>query len=124
VFATSCAYLLRRRDHAAFALGLGCCFILGAFSLQVHDPGNLANPGFLRLADGTDVVVTAHVTKEGPPQEETSREVRQRLDVETEQIEKGNEKFEVQGGLRLTIYDQPSNREAVPQPGCCRQPPE
>jgi len=91
VFAASSAYFLRRRGHAAFALGLAGSFILGAFIIQVHDPRNLADPGFLRLANGSEVVVTAHVTKEGPPQEGVSMSVRQRLDVETEQIEKGNE---------------------------------
>ena len=44
-------------------------------------------------------------------QEEGSGDVRQRLDLETEQIGRGNEKLEVQSGLRVSIYDQQPKRE-------------
>jgi competence protein ComEC len=107
VLAVSAAYLLRRRGRAAFSLGLGVLFVLGAFIVQVCGPDTSGDSGLLKFADGSEVVVTAHVTKEGSPQAESSGEVRQRLDLETEQIARRNERFEVRSGLRLSIYDEP-----------------
>jgi competence protein ComEC len=60
----------------------------------------------LRYADGAEVVVTADVTKEGTLQEDGPREVRQRLDVGTEQIATGSVKFEVHSGVRISVYTQ------------------
>ena len=107
VLALSATYLLRRRGRAAFSLGLGVLFVLGAFIVQVCGPDTSGDSGLLKFADGSEVVVTAHVTKEGSPQAESSGDVRQRLDLETEQITRRNERFEVRSGLRLSIYDEP-----------------
>ena len=110
VFAASGVYLLRRRGRSAFILGLGSLFILGALMVQVRGPTSSVDSSLLRFADGTEVVVTAHVTKEATLQENGQRDVRQRLDVETEQIDRENEKFEVRSGVRMSTYDaQPSS---------------
>jgi competence protein ComEC len=77
----------------------------------VSGSGSADDSGLLQFADGSEVVVTAHVTKEGTLQQEGSGDVRQRLDLETEQIARGNEKLEVQSGLRVSIYDQQPKRE-------------
>jgi len=106
VFAASGAYLSRRRQRSAFILGLGALFVLGALILQVSGPDSSGDSGLLQFADGSEVVVTAHVTKEGTPQEESSGDVRQRLDLETEQIARGNEEFDVHSGLRVSVYFQ------------------
>lgn len=105
VFAASGVYLLRRRGRFAFILGLGSLFILGAFMVQVRGPASPSDSSVLQFADGTEVIVTAHVTKEGTLQENGQRDVRQRLDVETEQIARGNEKLGVRSGVRISIYD-------------------
>jgi competence protein ComEC len=106
VFTASGAYLLRRRNHFAFLLGLGALFILGALMVQVRGPDSSGESGLLQFADGSEIVVTAHVTKEGTLQEDGPHDVRQRLDVETEQISKGSEEFEVHSGLRISVYAQ------------------
>jgi hypothetical protein len=111
VFAASGVYLLRRRGRSAFLLGLGSLFILGALMVQVRDPAHSVDSSVLRFADGTEVIVTAHVTKEGTLQENGQRDVRQRLDVETEQIERGSEKFEVNSGVRISVYDPQPNTD-------------
>ena len=74
--------------------------------VQVRGPDDAANSGWTRFADGTEVVVTAHVTKEGTLQEDGPGSVRQRIEVETEQITKGDENFAVNCGLRINIYQQ------------------
>ena len=116
VFAASGVYLLRRRGRFAFILGLGSLFILGALMVQVRGPARSGDSSVLRFTDGTEVVVTAHVTKEGTLQENGQRDVRQRLDVETEQIDRGNEKFEVHSGVRLSVYDPQPNSDGQ-EPG-------
>jgi beta-lactamase superfamily II metal-dependent hydrolase len=64
---------------------MGTVFILGAFIIQVSGPDSSGESRVLQFGDGSEVVVTAHVTKEGTPQEEGGN-VRQRLDLETEQM--------------------------------------
>ena len=71
--------------------------------VQVRVPDD-AGSGLLRFADGSEVIVTAHVTKEGTPQEDGPGSVRQRLEVETEEIARGDEKFAVNSGLRINVY--------------------
>jgi predicted membrane metal-binding protein len=56
--------------------------------------------------------VTAHVTKEGNLQEEDFGDVRQRLDLETEQVTRGSETFDVHSGLRVSVYNQQPKPES------------
>ena len=66
--------------------GFATLFLLGALLIQVRVPSEDHGSDLLRFADGTEVMVTAHVTKEGMPQEDVAGGFRQRLEVETEQI--------------------------------------
>jgi competence protein ComEC len=113
VFSSSATYLLRRRGRSAAVLGLGGLFFLGAFIVQVSGSSNAGDSGLLQFADGSEVMVTAHVTKEGALQETGSGDIRQRVDLETEQITAGNKMVEVRSGIRLSVYDQ----QPKPQPG-------
>jgi competence protein ComEC len=106
VIAASGAHLSRRRWRSAFVMGMASLFVLGALAIQVSAPDGAGDSQLLQFADGSEVVVTAHVIKEGTLQEEGSGTVRQRLDLETEQIASGNERLDVQAGMRLSIYDQ------------------
>jgi competence protein ComEC len=106
VFALSGAYLLRRRGRSAFLVGLGALFFIGALMVQVRGPDLTDNSGSLHFADGSEVVVTAHVTKEGTLQEDGPGSFRQRIEVETEQITRGDETFADSTGLRVNVYQQ------------------
>jgi predicted membrane metal-binding protein len=116
---------------AVFA-GSGCVLFPAAPTLRFHPragrhvhPGGApgaggcsrhpGDSGLLRFADGAEVSVTAPVVKAGPPQEEDAGTIRQRLDVETEQISNGNENVAVHSGLRLNIYDPPPRRDGAEQ---------
>ncbi len=111
VFAVSAAYLIRRRGRLGFIVGLGALLFLGALMVQVRSPDDAGNSGGPRFADGTEVMVTAHVTKEGSLQEDGAGSVRQRIEVETEQITRGGENFAVNSGLRINAY-QPQLKSA------------
>jgi competence protein ComEC len=106
VFSASGAYLLRRRTRAAFALGLSALFVTGALMMQVRVPEDSSE--VLLFADGRDLVVTAHVAKEGNLRARNAGDTQQRLDVETEEIgignDTGNETFAIRSGLRVSFY--------------------
>jgi len=104
VFSASAIYFLRRRSRAAFALGLSGLLAAGAWVMQVRAPANDGNGDVLSFADGRDVIVTAHVSKEGNLQARNPGDVQQRLDLETEQVETGNATFAVRSGLRVGVY--------------------
>ncbi len=97
------AYFLRRRPRAAFALGLAALFVAGALAIQIR-PSNTSDTGVLSFADGRDLLITAHVAKEGNLREETANETQQRLDLETEEISTGDQSFSGHSGIRVSIY--------------------
>lgn len=112
VFAASAWYLLRRRHHDLL-LGWGAMFFLGALLIQVHAPNHPDDGDLLRFTDGADVTITGHVLRAGIPRSEASGEIRQRLDLETEHIHRGNEGCDARGGLRLSVYDRGTSSETV-----------
>ena len=85
VFSASGAYFLRRRALAAFALGLSALFVTAALTMQLRVPEK-HQTDVLAFTDGRDLIVTAHVTKEGNLREKTPGDAQQRLDLETEQV--------------------------------------
>ena len=115
VFCASAAYFLRRRARAAYALGLSAFFVTGALMMQVRTPGDRGSAAVLAFADGRDLVVTAHVTKEGNLRERSPGDTQQRLDLETEQIETRNETgkqdFAIRSGLRVSFYGRAEKSE-------------
>jgi len=111
------AYWLHRRSRAAFALGLSALFATGALTIQLRTPGGLNNRDVLSLADGRDVVVTAHVTREGNLRQKSSGDTQQRLDVETEQIASGGQTWDIHSGLRISFYGKEVKNESENEPG-------
>jgi competence protein ComEC len=112
-FFWSAAYLRRQRTRAAFALVLLALSVTGALVMQVQVPEESDGTNVLAFADGQDVVVTAHVIKEGNLHERTPGDSQQRLDIETEQIETASQIVAVQSGLRINIYGHEPRNEDV-----------
>jgi competence protein ComEC len=112
-FFWSAAYLRRQRARAAFALVLLALSVTGALVMQVQVPEESDGTNVLAFADGQDVVVTAHVIKEGNLHERTPGDSQQRLDIETEQIETASQIVAVQSGLRINIYGHEPRNEDV-----------
>jgi competence protein ComEC len=115
-FSASGAYFLRRRPGPAFAIALSALFVTGALMMQVRAPENQESTGALAFADGRDVVVTAHVTREGNPLGKGVGDDQQRVDLETEQIGTGNETFGIRSGLRVSIYRHEARKESEATP--------
>jgi hypothetical protein len=67
----------------------------------------------IAFADGRDVVITAHVIKEGNLRDHGRGDSQQRLDVETEQINTSDENFAVRFGIRVSFDGYESRDEAA-----------
>jgi len=107
VFAAS--WFLRKRAWLAKALSLGAWFLLGAFLIQIRGQQQ-DDPRIFSLADGREVMLTAHVIREGYARAAGGRQIRESIDVETEGIASQGENWPVQAGVRLTIYEKEEDR--------------
>lgn len=104
------AYFLRRRPGMAFLLAMAALLVAGAFHIQVRTP---VNSGQLEISAFTqpkqEVVVTAHVIREGMLRQAGFGGIRQLVDVETEEITQAGVTSPVHAGLRISFY----GKEAV-----------
>ena len=98
-------------------LTLGTWFLLGAFLIQIRGQPQ-GDPRMSSLADGREVTLTAHVIREGYARAAGAQQIRESIDVETEEIASQGESWPVQAGVRLSIYErtEPVERRA-PSPG-------
>jgi competence protein ComEC len=97
-------YFIRRRKWFGVGLALGAFFVAGALHIQLRSPANL-DTTLQPFAYNQSVEMTAHVTREGRLSEASPNELRQTLDVETEQIITENgAQIPVHSGVRLGIY--------------------
>jgi hypothetical protein len=111
VFAAS--WFLSKRAWLAKALALAAWFLLGAFLIQVRAqlPDERQDASrILALADGRAVTLTARVIREGYTRAAGARQIREAIDVETEEIASQGESWPVQAGVRLTIYEKLEDR--------------
>ena len=109
VFLSSTAFFRRRSVYFSRALVLGALFWLGAFSVQLCAPA--PHVDISRWINGSEVLITGHVLREGNFREAGFGGLRQTLDVQTEQISTESETVDVSFGLRLTLYAKESRQE-------------
>jgi competence protein ComEC len=103
-FTISGAYFIGRRSWAASALSFSALVAAGAFAIQVLPPADFGDSAIWQFTDGREVVITAHVIREGFPRQEAFDNTRRALDVETEQIESAGNIFYTRSGLRVSFY--------------------
>jgi len=105
VFLASAAYFVRRRTWLAGALALGTFFLGGALHIQLHGRRGPLDTSTLRYADGQELEITAHVIRDGRSRQGNFGELRQSLDVETEElVTNGGQHLPLHSGVRLGIY--------------------
>ncbi|HEV2716671.1 MAG TPA: DUF4131 domain-containing protein, partial [Terriglobales bacterium] len=107
VFSASAIYFLRRRARAAFALGLASIFVTGALAIQVAHSGGTCGDNIVQFGND-EVLVTAHVIAEGNLREDGTGGLRQRLDVESEQVTTNDRTVKARCGVRVSIYQKES----------------
>jgi competence protein ComEC len=117
VFVFAASWFLKKRAGLAKTLSLGSWFLLGAFLIQVRAQRPIEidqdNARVLGMADGSPLILTAHVIREGYAQDVGSRSIRETIDVETEEITRQGESSPVRSGVRLSIYGKTENFESV-----------
>jgi competence protein ComEC len=111
----------RRRKWLGVSLALGAFFLAGALHIQLRGSTAALDPSLQPFADGLPVQITAHVIREGRFRGAAPNEIRQSLDVETEEIVAENGKpIPVHSGVRLGIYS--DLHDAVPLADAAAQP--
>jgi competence protein ComEC len=97
-------YFVRRRKHLGASLALGAFFLAGALHIQLRNPVTL-DTSLQPFAYDQPVEITAHIIRQGKLRESSPNEIRQSLDVETEQIVTENgTRIPIHSGVRLGIY--------------------
>ena len=123
-FVASAAYFAKHRPGLGWLLALGAFFLMGAFHIQVRAASPRLDTGIVPYADRQEIQVIAHVTRDGRLQSGGFNEIRQTIDVESEQVLTSTGQSEaVHSGIRLNIYGpRPSadDADANPEPGANR----
>ena len=113
VFGGAAAYFVSRRSGVAWLLALGTFFLAGALHIQMRSASPRLDTGILPYADRREVQVTAHVTREGRVQPGGFGELRQTLDLESEQVQTAEGLIvPVHSGIRVNIYSPRANEDA------------
>jgi competence protein ComEC len=118
VFLAATLYFVRRRAWLAKALMFGTCLLAGALHIHLRGISPTRDRRLDEFGDGQQVTLTARVTREGRMREDALNELRENLDVVTEQIATTDgRQVPVQCGVRLGIYGRfktsPLNTEAA-----------
>ncbi len=104
-FVSAALYFARRRFGLGWALALGAFFLAGALHIQARGASTHLDTSIDPFADRQELQITAHVTRDGRLQQGGFNEVKQTVDIETEQIQTATGLREaVHSGIRLSIY--------------------
>jgi len=119
-FSAAGLYFVRRRKLLGIGLALGAFFLAGALHIQLRGSIDAIDTSLEPFADGQEVQLTAHVTREGKFREGAPNEIRQSLDVETEEITENSNPIPLHSGVRLGIYS--ARPDTVPQAAASPMP--
>src|ERR1700722_15416955 len=98
-------YFLQKGNWLAAALAVLALFLAGALHIQLRGPANLPDPALQPFTDGQQVEITARVTREGKFRDSGPNEIRQTLDVQTEEIVTADgTRIPLHSRIRLGIY--------------------
>jgi hypothetical protein len=116
-------YFVARRKWLGAALALAVFFLAGALHIELRGPTSPLDTSLQPFCDGQQVVMTAHVTREGRLREGNLNEASQSLDVETEEIiDEFGKRTAVLVGVRLGIYSTNANGPALVRTGLRTSP--
>jgi competence protein ComEC len=114
-FIVFAAYFTRRRSLFGWGLALAAIFLGGALHIQLRRSTTGVDTGIDAYADRQELHITAHVTRDGRLQPGGFNELKQTVDVETEEIETSDgETQAIHSGVRLAIYS-PRPNDAAPE---------
>jgi competence protein ComEC len=116
VFLLSAIYFIQKKKWipAASILTFSAIFAAGALTIQIQS--SPADDPALWSGGAEQVLITAHVIAEGDVQSDGPGSFHQRIDVQTEKIESGEESRLSWSGVRLNIYSQIRSNSAQDSP--------
>jgi competence protein ComEC len=104
-FLAAAAYFAQRRSGLGWVLALGSFFLAGALHIQACGASTRLDTSIQPYADRQELQITGHVTHDGRLQAGGFNEVKQTIDVETEELQTATGQREVvHSGIRLSIY--------------------
>ncbi len=110
------SYLVNRRSGPAWVLALATFFIAGALQMQLRNASPRLDTSILPYADHREIRITAHIKAEGRIQRGGVGELRQTIDLESEQIQTIDGVIvPVHSGIRLSIYSPANEQSADPE---------
>ena len=113
-FVAAAAYFAQRRSGLGWALALGALFLSGALHMQAREGAIRLDTSIQPYADHQELVITAHVTRDGRLQLGSFNEIKQTVDVETEELQTATgESAAVHSGIRLSVYSPRPNDAAT-----------
>jgi competence protein ComEC len=119
-FGAAAAYFAYRRSRLGWALALGALFLAGALHMQARASAIRLDTSIQAYADGRELQITAHVLRDGHLQQGGFNEIKQTVDLETDEVQTApGQSAAVQSGIRLSIYSpRPTDGapEEIPQP--------
>jgi competence protein ComEC len=105
-FLLAAAYFAPRPSALGWTLALSALFLAGAFHMQARAGGPRLDTSIQPYADREELQLTAHVTRDGHLQQGSFNEIKQTVDLETEEVQiEGNQSELVHSGVRLSIYN-------------------
>jgi len=113
-FLAAAAHFAQRRSGWGWTIALGAFFLAGALHIQARGSATRLDTSIQPYADRQELQITAHVTHDGRLQQGGFNEIRQTIDLETEEVQTANGQAEaVHSGIRLTIYSPRPNDAAA-----------
>jgi competence protein ComEC len=98
-------YWMQRRPRLGWMVALAIFFLCGALNVQLQGAAPRLDTGIQPYADGQELQITGHVTRDGRVQPGGFGEIRQTLDVESEEITTTTGvTIPVHSGVRMNIY--------------------
>ena len=85
-FVLAAAYFAQRRSALGWTLALSALFLAGALHMQARG-GPRLDTSIQPYADRQELQITAHVTRDGRLQQGSFNEIKQTVDVETEEVQ-------------------------------------
>src|ERR1035437_10473958 len=97
-------------SFGGWSLALGAVFVTGALHIQARGASTPLDTAIQPYADRQELQIAAHVTRDGRLQHGGFNEIRQTIDVETEEVQTAAGRSEaIHSGIRLSIYSSRSN---------------
>src|SRR5438270_451509 len=111
-FLFAAAFFAQRRPGLGWLVALSALFGIGALNIQVRGANAHLDTSIQPYATGQEIQITAHVVHDGRLQPGATDEVRQILDLETEEITTEAERLAIHSGIRISIYSPRRNDPA------------